>query len=949
MHDLYPPGPAAAPADLARPGPGYRRQAWLAVAALGLFLLAYLALAGWFTTIAVRAFASIAEGGGERLLPLLFAGGCASLLAVFMFKALFFVRRGGTGHDIEVTAAEQPRLFAFLHRLADEAGAPRPHRVFLSDRVNAAVFYDLSLLNLLLPSRKNLEIGLPLVNMLTLSELKAVLAHEFGHFAQRSMAVGSWVYIAQQVATALVARRDWLDRLLELISRIDLRVAWIGWLLRLVVWSIRSLLDSLLRVVVLAQRALSRQMEFQADLVAVSLTGSDELVHALHKLQAADDAWERTCGFVHGQVQGGHLPRDVFALQEAVRERMARVLGDEHWGRIPPASGEPPAQRRLFKQGFAQPPQMWSTHPSSRDREDNAKRRYLEAPHDPRSAWALFDGREALEDGLRARFAAGREVALIPHEEALARLDASFDRRVYDPRYRGAYVRRELTRHAEDVGALAGEAPADPPAALAALYPEALAGAIVRQRELHEELDALRALRDGDYEATGGRIVFRGREIARRALPAAIREVEADLADAQREVRGHDRACRAAHLAAAERLGEGWPAHLRGLLTVLHYAEHARADLDDASALLRNVVAVVTADGRVSGGELRRLVAACNQVQRVLARVHDESGWVRLDPALCAALGIEAWDRVFEPFRLPRADEKNINDWMRVVDGWIHSTRGPLSALAETALERLLQAEGEVAAQLAGDAPRAPAPGASVVDGPYGLLVAGRERAKQRRLGWWDRFQTADGVLAGLLRGAVALAVVATIVAAGSSLQYGRLATVYVLNALGTPVEVQVGGASHRVGAGGTLRFDLPLEQAPELVALAPDGREIERFRPEGVQSGEDYVYNIAAATILAEFTVSYGNAAEVEPRMLGAQRWMHTTARHVFEEPPASVRTRGAGEQRRVLDSAVAEPAETQLALLGGDAERVRALHVAFDPPASAEAWRVAGQPAAK
>src|SRR5207245_1204659 len=82
------------------------------------------------------------------------------------------------------------------------------YKVYLSARVNAAVFYDLSLLNLLLPSRKNLEIGLGLVNVLTLGELRAVLAHEFGHFAQRSMAVGRWVYVAHQITAQPVARRD---------------------------------------------------------------------------------------------------------------------------------------------------------------------------------------------------------------------------------------------------------------------------------------------------------------------------------------------------------------------------------------------------------------------------------------------------------------------------------------------------------------------------------------------------------------------------------------------------------------------------------------------------------------------------------------------------------------------------------------------------------------------
>ena len=119
-----------------------------------------------------------------------------------MLKAIFFVKHGSGVDDIEITPEQQPELFGFMDRLADEAGAPRPHRVFLSPRVNAAVFYDLSILNLVIPSRKNLEIGLGLVNVLTLGELKAVLAHEFGHFAQRTMAVGRWVYVAQQIAGA---------------------------------------------------------------------------------------------------------------------------------------------------------------------------------------------------------------------------------------------------------------------------------------------------------------------------------------------------------------------------------------------------------------------------------------------------------------------------------------------------------------------------------------------------------------------------------------------------------------------------------------------------------------------------------------------------------------------------------------------------------------------------
>ncbi len=60
------------------------------------------------------------------------AGVASALLAVFTLKALVFIRRGDLGGLKEITAAEQPALFAFLYRLADEAGAPRPRKVFVS-------------------------------------------------------------------------------------------------------------------------------------------------------------------------------------------------------------------------------------------------------------------------------------------------------------------------------------------------------------------------------------------------------------------------------------------------------------------------------------------------------------------------------------------------------------------------------------------------------------------------------------------------------------------------------------------------------------------------------------------------------------------------------------------------------------------------------------------------
>src|SRR5262245_6306825 len=220
----YPPGPESVPPNLTAPSAAYKRHAWLAMLGLAAFIALYFALSAWFAWTAWRLLGGMFGANGNFELPGFLAGVCAAFLAVFMLKALFFLQHRYEIDDIEITRAEQPALFEFIDRLADEARAPRAHKVYLSPRVNAAVFYDLSLLNLIVPSKKNLEIGLGLVNVVSLGELKAVLAHEFGHFAQRSMTVGRWVYVAQQIAAHIIAKRDALDRFLQQLSRIDVRM-----------------------------------------------------------------------------------------------------------------------------------------------------------------------------------------------------------------------------------------------------------------------------------------------------------------------------------------------------------------------------------------------------------------------------------------------------------------------------------------------------------------------------------------------------------------------------------------------------------------------------------------------------------------------------------------------------------------------------------------------------
>lgn len=930
MINDYPAGPAQVPAALTQPSSAYKQRTWLALASLILFVLIYCALAGWLLLTSYRLISEALAGGESAFLGYLL-GGCAVFLSIFMLKGLFYIQRNGAPDALEVTEKDQPRLFAFLHQLADEAGAPRPARVFVSARVNAAVFYDLSMINLLFPSRKNLEIGLALVNVLTLSEIKAVLAHEFGHFAQRSMAIGSWVYIAQQIASQLIHRRDILDKFLRGLSNTDPRIAWAGWLLSLIIWSIRCLMDTLLSLVVLAQRALSRQMEFQADLVAVSLTGSDELVHALHKLQTADDAWRRTLSFTDSQLRAGHLPDDLFNIQTRIIEKFAKLLDDEHYGKVPKleATQENDAQRRLFKSSFAQPPQMWSTHPANADRENNAKQTYLAAPHDARSAWILFDNADTLKQQSRDHLLGKTAAQPVTAEQTQLALDDYYALQQFDPRYRGAYLGRALTRHAKHINELYDNNPPEQglTKAMASLYSSKLAGNLKRLRDLNEECATLQALRDKVYKANGNKIVVRGREVARRQLPAAIAAVERDITKVREQIAAHDKLCRSLHLAIAKSISPRWHDYLLGLLSVLHYAEHVEADLLDAHGAYCNVLAVVTADGKVSKKEMKRLVKQAGELYVVLEKIHAYKNQIQLDTSLTGWLKVESWPSMLEEFKLNPPAADNMQGWAEIIDGWVQVTAQALASLGTAALEQLLIHEQQLTNKLQDNLQLDEPADVSTVAPNYQPFAPGQERQRQKRLHWWDRFKVADGLIPATARLIVAASIVGTVLSFGSMAGTSTKVTVY--NGLGREIMVGIGSQTIHVNAFASNEIETSMDEQTTISARTLTGQDIENFKPQLQGHLQHYIYNVAAASPLVEWTAAYGNAAEVEPRMLGAQRWLTSNVDVYFAEPPTSVKTKGGGATRTVLSGVGNQEPAKILSLLADDVSRQQVILV--------------------
>lgn len=868
--DLYPPGPSAVPSNFTKPGPLYKRHMLLAVAGLAFFLALYFGLASWFAWTAYRLLANF--GRAESPIAPIFGGVCSAFLALFMFKSLFVFRRG-KHEGFEVKRENAPALFSFLENIADEAKAPRPHRVFLSHRVNAGVFYDLSLANLIFRSRKNLEIGLGLVNVLPLSEFKAVVAHEFGHFGQGSMAIGRWFYTAQQMASHIVVARGRLDSFLQGLSNVDLRIAWIGWILRLIVWSIRSILDSVFGWVMMAQRALSREMEFQADLVAASLTGSDALVHALHRLDAADDAMDSALAITEQQAQEERRVPDLFAIQSHYLTRKGEILDDPDYGQVPELPKDA-ANYRLFRAQLAHPPRMWASHPPNDLREENIKKHYLTAELDDRSSWLLFEDAQVMREEVSASIFNDQDnlPPTISTDEVIAEIEKRFEKHYLDPAYRGVYLGRSIARGVskpEDMATSISDID-DVPKALEELYPSSLTKVLQESRELSEEHAMLQAVERGVLDLPGKMLNYRGQEFHRRELPNLLSQVETSLKEANESLSEHDRHARAVHRHAAQLASPKWNQYLTGLADIIHYADHREADLSDAMDTLGNVLAVVMADGRVSGEEMQRLTVAAGEPHSVMAAIHIEATKINIGPTLSERMEFESWQELLGEYELSPPSEEIMGEWIDALPSWSESCSSALNRLSSHALDELLAAEEKVASATSSGESLPDAPQAPRVDTRYETLLVGQERPKQTKLGWWDRFQTADGWIPAIARFGTAGSLVGLVVWLGLSIGGTEL---MIVNGLSVPVGVTVGSTEVHLGPKSTRSISIDGGNA-KVVAQSMSGETIESFSVDTDSNFSRYVYNVGSAAPLMTWNPDTNGES-----YLGAPRWFETEA----------------------------------------------------------------------
>jgi Zn-dependent protease with chaperone function len=572
---LYPPAPPGVPQDLARASARYRLLVVGVLLALFLFLLVYLALmAGSLFLLLYALFppADVLARVSASTNTLVFFSllriglfAASAMWFAFLFKGLWKRQPDDAEHYLEITEQEQPELFRFIGLLCREIGSPLPARVYLNHEVNAALFYPTSILNVVITPSKHLLIGLGLVNDLNLVEVKALLAHEFGHFSQRSVRLSGYANLVYRIVHNMVHVQDEWD--LWVIRGFD--TPWLSAFaapLYVLAEGTRKLLAGVLRLLAGAHASLRRQMELNADLVAVSAAGSDAPVALLLKSDFGQACLEQAAQDLALAAEHHLYTADLFDHQRRAADFLRAAHNNPELGRLPDPTPDALIPAQALQPGEAGPAAMWSDYPSHAQREQNVKRRYFPSPRNDRPAWLLFRDAAEVREEVTERFyrtQLDREPegppahpdtvqAFIEEERAALTLEERFQA-AYANRYLEVGDLAELVKQAEAAGP---PTPEQLSSSLQELHPDRPPPWLAEYRRRRDECELLDGICSGRRKPEGKEVAFRGGHYPVSEAGALLSKVQTELEEDRPHLARFDRSVFTLHHHLAERLGQ---------------------------------------------------------------------------------------------------------------------------------------------------------------------------------------------------------------------------------------------------------------------------------------------------------------------------------------------------------------------------------------------------------
>ena len=208
------------------------------------------------------------------------------------------------------------------------------------------------------------------------------------------MKIGSYINSANTIIHDMIYSRDKWDELLDKWRASDIRLSAAAWVITPIIWLIRVVLGLFYQFLNIMYSSLSREMEFNADKVAVKTTGSDAIISALWKLDNGFEKWNDTMNNAFLAAKKKVFVKNLYihnnlALDRSLpiqTEKLNSLPKDERGG------------KKFFDNSEISKANMYASHPPNDKREDNAKVPYIKCEEDSRSPWLIFNIDEKLQE-----------------------------------------------------------------------------------------------------------------------------------------------------------------------------------------------------------------------------------------------------------------------------------------------------------------------------------------------------------------------------------------------------------------------------------------------------------------------------------------------------------------------------------------------------------------------
>ncbi|WP_396160169.1 M48 family metalloprotease [Flavobacterium sp.] len=381
----------------------FKKMTTKAIVSIGLFLIVYilllflaigltiLSVIGGFYIIAAKPMA-ITIGLGIGLASLGF------FILAFLFKFIFKKHKIDRSHLTEIKEQTEPKLFKFISDIVKEVETDFPKKIYLSTDVNASVFYDSSFWSMFFPIKKNLQIGLGLVNTITEQEFKAIMAHEFGHFSQKSMKVGSYVYNVNQVIFNMLYDNESFDQMIQKWANISGYFSIFVVIAVKIIEGIQWILKKMYDFININYLALSREMEFHADEVAANVAGFLPLKESLLRMDLADHSYNSVINYYENKLSENIKSENIYKEQKYVLNFLANESELPFKNSFPIVST---IDLSKFNKSKLIIKDQWASHPSIDERISNLERLNITKENTiQESANSLFLSVETLQQNL---------------------------------------------------------------------------------------------------------------------------------------------------------------------------------------------------------------------------------------------------------------------------------------------------------------------------------------------------------------------------------------------------------------------------------------------------------------------------------------------------------------------------------------------------------------------